>query len=118
MEKYNKIVVASKMFVESHNRYVSAKEDIDYIVSILLSGAVVGIIAPLLKEQGGYTTHELFAKISNALAEAGIVETEDGEAHEGMFRAIYNSLKHAGKERKGAKLKPSDDMEIETNLKH
>lgn len=109
MATLNKVQVASEMFVEAHNRYATASRDIDYITSILLSGAVIGIIGPLLKEQGGRTTHELLARIANAISEPG-----DDPAREGMFRAVYNSLKHAGNER--PKVLASSDLEIHTNL--
>jgi len=52
MMTLNKICIASEMFVEAHRLYTEAKADIDYITSILLAGAVLGIISPLLKEQG------------------------------------------------------------------
>ena len=82
----------------------------DNVVSILLSGAVVGIISPLLKEQGGRSTHELLAKIGNLVAERG-----SDAAHEGMFRVAYNSLKHSGSGR--AKVNPSADLEIDHDLR-
>ncbi|MCK4951955.1 MAG: hypothetical protein KAS48_09060 [Gammaproteobacteria bacterium] len=110
MTKYNKIVVASSMFMEAHHRYLSAKHDIDYIVSIVLAGSVVGIVSPLLKEQGGQTSHQMLAEIGNLL-----VDSKDADMHEGLFREIYNSFKHSGNKRKG--LDPSEDMEIETDLK-
>lgn len=110
MKTFNKIQLAAGMFVEAHHRYTGAKQEMDYIVSILLSGAVVGIIGPLLREQSGHTTHELLARISVAIAEPG-----DNRAHEGMFREIYNSLKHAGNERK--KISASGDLTIRTDLK-
>jgi len=110
MAKYDKIVIASKMLVESHNKFVNAKEDIDYIISILLSGAVVGIVSPLLKEQGGHTAHELLARMFNFIS-----EDNDEKAHEGMFRQVYNSLKHAGKEHKG--VKASKNLEFGADLK-
>jgi hypothetical protein len=65
MATLDKIRVASEMFVEAHTRYITASRDIDYITSILLSGAVIGIIGPLLKEQGARTTHELLVRIAN-----------------------------------------------------
>lgn len=98
------------MFAEAHRRYADAKQEIDYIVSILLSGGAIGIIGPLLKEQGGHTTHELLARISNVIAEPG-----DTPAHEGMFREIYNSLKHAGNKRQS--VAASNDLEIRTDLR-
>lgn len=112
MTAFNKIQLAADMFVEAHARYTNATRDIDYIVSILLSGAIVGIIGPLLKEQGGHTMHELLARISNAIAEPG-----EEDSHEGMFREIYNSLKHAGNSNKREKVAASEDMEIQADLK-
>ncbi len=98
------------MFVEAHNRYTSACRDIDYITSILLSGAVVGIISTLLKEQGGHTMHELLTRIGKLITEPGEEDTR-----EGMFREIYNSLKHAGNKKQN--IYPSKDLEIQTSLK-
>ena len=106
----NKVQVAAQMFVEAHERYTSATRDIDYIVSIVLSGAVVGIVSPLLKEQGGHTAHSLLARIGNLIAEPGEPPT-----HEGVFRATYNAFKHAGDERR--MIAPSSDLEIQTELK-
>jgi hypothetical protein len=111
MTGFNKIQLASDMFVEAHACYTNATRDIDYIMSILLSGAIVGIINPLLKEQGGHTMHELLARISNAIAEPG------ENVYEGMFREIYNSLKHAGNPNKKEKIAPSEDLEIQADLK-
>ena len=109
MSSHNKIVLASQMFVEADRRYRNASSDIDYVVSILSSGAVIGIVGPLLEEQGGRTMHQLLAKIGELVAESG-----DDASHGGMFRVVYNSLKHTGNER--AKLNPSDDLEIHTNF--
>lgn len=96
------------MFEESVEKYDSAAGDIDYVTSILLSGAVVGIVAPLLEEQGGHPYHNLLARIGNA--------TNDGEKkHPGMYREIYNSLKHTGHKRN--KVEPSDDLEFYADLK-
>ena len=109
MATLNKIEVASAMFLEAHTHYVTATRDIDYITAILLSGAAIGIIGPLLKEQGGHTTHELLARIANVIA-----EPDDDTARDGMFRAVYNALKHAGSERQ--KILASKDLEIYTHL--
>src|SRR3990167_3369454 len=110
MTSFNKVWLASDMFVEAHDRYMNAKKELDYIVSILLSWAVVGIVSPLLKEQGGHTTHELLARISNAIS-----DPSEEPAREGMFREIYNSLKHAGNAQR--KIAASGDLEIKTDLK-
>lgn len=110
MKKYNKIVIASEMFERAHDQFVSAKSDMDYASSLLLSGAVVGIIAPLLADQGGHPTHDLLVRIGNVISEQG-----DEKQHVGLYRAAYNSLKHAGNHRKN--LKPSEDLEFETDIR-
>ena len=98
------------MLLEAQQKYTGAKCDIDYVNSILLSGAVVGIIAPLLEEQGGHPMHEILARITN------VISSEDDEkCHKGVFRQTYNSFKHAGNNRKN--IKPSEDLELETNVK-
>jgi len=109
MTIFNKIQVAAEMFLEAHQRYTTASRDIDYITSVMLSGAVVGIVSPLLTEQGGHSTHSLLSRISNAIAEPGEPPTRDG-----MFREIYNALKHAGDTKR--KVAPSADLEIHADL--
>jgi len=69
MATHNKIVRAGTMLTEAHARYVEAAGDIDYVTSILLSGAVMGIVSPLFKEQCGHTSHELLARIERHFAE-------------------------------------------------
>ena len=108
MKHFNKLHIASLMLMEAHKRYISATQDIDYIVSILLSGSVGGIVAPLLKEQGRLTSHSLWASISDAIE-------PDENTHEGLFREIYNALKHAGSDRR--KIKPSFDLTLQFDPK-
>ena len=110
MASFNKLLVASEMFVEAHERYTNARSDIDYVASILLSGAVLGIVAPLLKEQGGHTTHSILARIGNSIG-----EVTDPRMHEGMFRVVYNALKHSGNDRQD--VLPSADLVFETDLR-
>jgi hypothetical protein len=109
MATFNKIQVATEMFLEAHQRYSTASRDIDYITSVMLSGAVVGIVSPLLSEQGGHSRHSLLARIGNVVA-----EPSESPTHEGMFREIYNALKHAGDDRR--KVAPSEDLEIHADL--
>lgn len=111
MATFNKIQVAAEMFLEAHQRYTTASRDIDYITSVMLSGAVVGIISPLLTEQGGHSTHSLLARIGNVVAQPGEPSTR-----EGMFREIYNALKHAGDDKRSKKITPSADLEIHADL--
>jgi len=106
---HNKLVLAAEMFVEAHERFTRARGDIDYVASLMLSGAVVGIVAPLLNEQGGRSMHQLLAALSQAVAEPG-----DG-AHEGLFRTAYNGLKHAGDRRKG--VAASQDLMLRADLR-
>ncbi|MDJ0807490.1 MAG: hypothetical protein QNJ78_11730 [Gammaproteobacteria bacterium] len=110
MKAYNKIVVASQLFERAHDMFESAESDTDYACSRLIAGAVVGIIAPVLKEQGGHPMHDLLARIANATA-----EPNDEKYCAGFFRAAYNSLKHSGSNRKG--IKPSEDLEFEADVK-
>lgn len=115
MGKYNKIVLASKMFIEAHNKFDSAKSEMDYVSSMLLSGAVVGIVAPLLKEQGGHPMHEILARISNDVMVHFMVSEGNGKAHQGIFRKTYNAFRHTGNKRN--KIKPTEDLEIEADIK-
>jgi len=109
MATHNKIALASEMFVEAHRRFKSATRDIDYVVSIVMSGSVMGIVSPLLAEQGGRTAHSLLARISSILGETGAPPTKDG-----MFRLIYNGLKHAGD--KSRSIAPSSDLLLKAHL--
>lgn len=110
MKSYNKIVVASMMFEESVRIFDAAESDIEFISSIMLSGAVVGIIAPLLEEQGGHPMHEILSRIGNVIAVEG-----DGEQHPGIYRQTYNNLKHSGN--KARKVKALEDLEFESDLR-
>ena len=110
MQKYNKIVLAADMFVEAHERFINAKLPVDLVASLMLSGAVEGIVAPLLKEQGKRSAHQLLAALSDLVGEPGTSPT-----HEGIFRTVYNGLKHAG-DRRGA-VEPSADLELSADLR-
>jgi len=109
MATLNKIAVASEMFIEAHRRFRAASRDIDYIASIMMSGSVIGIVGPLLTEQGGHTSHEILARISTYLDCPGSPRTK-----EGVFRAVYNGLKHSG-DIVGTRA-PSDDLLLEADL--
>lgn len=108
--KVHKIDVAARLFLAAHERFTEATGDDDYIVTIVLSGASVGIVAPLLEEQGGNSTHSILAMLSKFVSHPGEPSTR-----EGMFRAVYNGLKHAGDKKRN--LKPSNDMEIVADLR-
>jgi len=109
MKPHNKIVIASQLFERAHEIFELAESEADFASSLLLAGAVVGIIAPFLAEQGGHPTHDLLARIASATAEA-----DEDNFHAGLFRAAYNSLKHTGNKRKG--VWPSEDLEFEADI--
>src|SRR5437899_826308 len=96
LAKYNKIVIAAEMLSEAQKRYFQAMRDVDYVTSILLSGAVIGVVSPLLKEQKrGRTSHQLLARVSKLVA-----QPDTTSLNEWMFRDVYNGLKHAGKDKR------------------
>jgi hypothetical protein len=109
MATLDKITVASEMFMEAHERFTRAKREIDYIVSIMMSGSVIGIVGPLLTEQGGHTSHSILARISAHISPPGAPPKK-----EGVFRAVYNGLKHAGD--KARSIAPSTDLGLEVDL--
>lgn len=109
MVALNKILLAADMFVEAHNLFVSGKRDIDYVTSTLLSGAVVGIIAPLVEEQGTESTHKTLANLAH------LAKPQTRAIRDGVFRWVYNAMKHAGDMKSG--LPASEDLEIVADLR-
>jgi hypothetical protein len=103
MARFKKIVLASQTFVEAHERFDKASREIDYVTSLMLAGAVCGIVSPLLKEQAKGTFHVLLASLFQTTP------------NEGVFRTVYNGLKHAGLKR--IKLLPSADLDIDADLR-
>lgn len=103
MAQYNKIVVLSEMFVEAHERFDKASRDIDYITSLMLSGAICGIVSPLLNAQGAGTFHAILASLFTK------------PPHESVFRSVYDGFKQAGDKRK--RLAPSADLAINADLR-
>ncbi len=111
VETYNKIVLASEMLLEAFRRYAGAKSDIDYVTSILLSGAVIGIVGPVLNEQKHPTMHQLLASLTQTFDPA-----ERKGRNEGFYRFRYNSLKHSGPRSSKEPIKPSQDLEMHADL--
>jgi len=109
MPTLRKLPLAASMLMEAHERYTSPRSETDLLTSIVLSGAVLGIISPLLKEQGGSTYHAQLSKL------AKLLEPGEPEVRETLFQTVYNGLKHAGFEHR--KLKASDDLEITADLR-
>jgi hypothetical protein len=105
---HNKLFLAADMFMEARNRFLNGTRDIDFVASILLSGAVLGMVSPLLKEQGKQTQHQIWERMANAIDQSAGV-------HEGTFRQNYNGLKHAGNLRKN--IKASQDLTLNADLR-
>lgn len=116
MTEHNKIPLAGEMLVQAVNSYSHAPRDIDYVTSILLAGAVIGIIAPLLKEldikSSQVALAELSVKLNNSPSSPDHGK-KIGRAI-GFYRCTYNSLKHAGQ---GQDNPASKDLVINADLK-
>jgi len=121
MKEYNKIILAGELLVGAAEAYRSAKTDIDYAKSILMSGAVIGIVHPWLIENGIDPSHTQLAKISARIRGIDIASLTKQEQQNELRRSIsfhkltYNSLKHAGNKRKN--INAADDLILEANLK-
>lgn len=119
-QKYDKRLIAADMLEEAINKFKTAKNDLDYIQSILLAGASIGITNPLLSENQKQTAHEKSAENVIRIREYRLGRELHWEERKDVFSGVmrfnkqaYNSLKHAGK---GTKLAASDDLEIETDF--
>lgn len=118
-QKYDKRLIAADMLEEAINKFKTAESDLDYIQSILLAGASIGITNPLLSENQRQTAHEKSAENVIRIREYSLGRELSQQEREDVFRGAmrfnkqaYNSLKHAGK----GKLAASDDLEIETDF--
>lgn len=120
MEKHHKALLAGELLVEAAKTYRAGDTNVDFAKSILLAGAVIGIIAPWLEELGGKSSQTQWAELAIKLKGIALtdlpLEEQDKEKGKAMafYRLAYNSLKHAGK---GEKIKPSSDLYFEANLK-
>lgn len=120
METHNKILLAGELLVDAAKNYRSGVENIDFAKSILLAGAVIGIVAPCLEDIGVKSTHRRLAELSAQLKGIDLNplppqqrKKEIGKSI-AFYRLSYNSLKHAGK---GSEIKASDDLLFKANLK-
>lgn len=113
MKEYNKIYLCEEMLVQSVNFYENSKKDTDYIPSILIAGAVLEIITPLLIELNIETKDNSLFKVYKILNTS---ENKKNEKKEYFYftKLIYNSLKHAGH---GKNLPASNDLKMKANLK-
>ena len=93
MTEHNKIPLAGEMLVQAVNSYSHAPRDIDYVTSILLAGAVIGIIAPLLKELDIKSSQVALAELSVKLNNS----PSSPDHGKKIGRAIGNNRSGAGK---------------------
>ncbi|AXV67080.1 hypothetical protein D0907_17295 (plasmid) [Pseudoalteromonas lipolytica] len=119
-QKYDKRLIAADMLEEAISKFKTATSDLDYIQSILLAGASIGITNPLLSEHQKQTAHEKSAENVIRIREYGLGRQLSPQERKDVFsgamrfnKQAYNSLKHAGK---GNQLAASDDLEIETDF--
>ncbi len=119
METHDKILLAGELLVDAAKNYHSGETNVDFAKSILMAGAVIGIVAPWLKELSIKSSHVQLAEIAAKRKFAGQNDPtpqdqkkEIGKSIE-FYRLAYNSLKHAGN---GSKLKASDDLSFEADL--
>lgn len=115
----NKIQLADSMLVEAIKEYRNDDSQISYVKSILLSGAVIGITNPLLIEKGLETSIGEVADLSVVLSNNQFHGQKEKEKYKrqtiSFFKYVYNSLKHSGVAKDN--IKPSDDLEIQCDLK-
>ncbi|MCD9498284.1 MULTISPECIES: hypothetical protein [Photobacterium] len=108
--------IAANMILKSIQSFIEAENDFDYIQSILLAGASLGLTEPLLKQKGTQTASEKSADTIIAMREAHIYWEGNKLIVDKSVRSlcrkdrdkirtdvrrtdleIYNSLKHTGK---------------------
>ena len=120
MKIHNKLLLASDLLVESAKIYRSAIVNVDFAKSILLAGAVSGIIEPLLREKEIKTSTVEFAESATSLSGVKLTDLsqKDKERQLGKFLRLskfsYNSLKHAGKK---DVIDAINDLDFEADLK-
>lgn len=120
METHDKILLAGELLVDAAKTYRSAKTNTDFAKSILISGAVIGIVAPWLDELGIKSSRVQFAEIVAELNGINLTALSEKSKRKEIGKSVtfynlaYNSLKHSGK---GEKIKASDDLIFEANLK-
>ncbi|MBK0114496.1 MULTISPECIES: hypothetical protein [unclassified Delftia] len=117
MKTYNKLVLGSEILVDASETYKNANCDAHFARAILLAGAVLEIIRPLLEELKIDTPMDELADLAH-MVEHGIpaANKDDRNIYLRFYKATYNSLKHAGKDYGRNQKKASDDLEIEADL--
>ncbi|MDI1349695.1 hypothetical protein [Aquabacterium sp.] len=120
MDIHNKISLAGELLVEAIKIYRHGETNIDFSKSILLAGAVIGIVAPYLEELGIKPTQIRLAELATSLRNIDLEQLKQTERKKEiaksikLYRMTYNSLKHAGESKKAP---PSQDLTFEANLK-
>lgn len=123
METHNKILLAGELLVDAAKIYRSGRKNVDFAKSILLAGAVIGIVAPLLEERGTKSSQAQFAEWFIQVRRLNLSEKNEKKEISNSIRFdrfIYNSLKHSGSKHLGSYeegIKPSDDLLFEADLK-
>ena len=82
MTQYNKVLLASQIFAEAHQRLGNAARDTDYITSLMLAAATCGIVSPLLQQPAKGAFHTVLASLFK--------QSHD----EALFGSFYEGLKH------------------------
>lgn len=126
MKNYNKLILASKLLVESAKIYKLAVLDVDYAKSILLAGAVNGILEPLVRENKKIPSQKQFAISAVEFRDRMQKDKNNNEPKGGIKEFIflskftYNSLKHAGTSKHNGNkevIKAADDLNFKADLK-
>ena len=121
MKEHNKRVIAGDFLVEAVEAYKTAVSDADYAKCILLAGATIGIISPLLEELGIKPQQVELAERAAGLSGIDLttLTPNDRNVHiaKGLrfYRFVSNALKHTGNER--YQIKASADLTFEADLK-
>lgn len=98
METHDKILLAGELLVDAAKTYHSGVENVDFAKSILLAGAVIGIVTPWLKEIGVKSTHLELAELSAKLkgTDLNTLPPQQRKKEIGksiaFYRLIYNSI--------------------------
>jgi hypothetical protein len=125
--------IAANLILRSIKSYVQAEMDMDYIQSILLAGASLGLTEPLLKESKTKSASDKAAETVIAIKEANFkwegnrlvveksVRVLGRKKRDEIIkrvriadREVYNSLKHTGKHWDNTSA--SNDLKIEADF--
>jgi hypothetical protein len=113
MKIHNKLLLASELLVESANTYRTASSDVDFAKSILIAGAVTGIIEPLLKESGTEPAQTQLAKLAVEIDNSKLADLAERE----QLLEIGKFLRLSKFAYNTKDIKAVDDLIFEANLK-